>query len=402
MWPFGKVSNEKFAKMVAGRMRRQGLSGALEYDSDNFALVSDQGTSFLANMYAEYYAAPFLQRGRMLDAYIASFLAAADAEMPSSLDDARASLLPKVRERFFHESMDLQGRVRDKPFPTVRYRVMAEHLAVDVVYDTPNAVATISSDNMGEWGVTYEEALAIARDNLWAISNEPFGELGPGTYVSTWQDTHDATRMFLHDLVWQLDVKGSHVVMVPDRNVLLATGSDDAEGLVRIAKEAEHILNESPRPLCGLAFILNGSTWEPYLPPTGAPAYDELNALACQYMANLYSGQKALLEALHERDGTDIFVATYAAMQNRDTGYVWSWCTWASGVDSLLPVTGLVAMVDTSRPKDEQQLGFARWPEVISIAEAILEPCPDMYPLRYRVREFPSQEQLAQIEFVEQ
>lgn len=401
MWPIGKVSQEKFAKMVARRMRRHGCAEPVEYDHDSFALKSDHGTIFLSNLYAEYYASPFLQRGRMVDGYIASYLEATDSDMPSSLDDARGSLLPKVRERFFHDSLDLQGRLQDKPFPKVQYQVLAKHLAVDVVYDTPDAVGTVSSEDMDKWGVTFDEALAIARDNLWTVSNEPFAQLAPGTYVSTWQDTHDATRMFLHDLVWQLDVKGSHVAMVPDRNVLLVTGSEDAEGLVRMAEEAKSVLDESPRPLCGLAFILTGSTWQPYLPPADAPSHDELRLLACQYMANVYGEQKLLMEAIHERDGTDIFVATYDAMQNHDTGHLWSWCTWARDIDSLLPVTDLVAMGDLDRPEGEQQLGFAHWSQLLSVVGPTLERCPDVYPPRYRVREFPSQEQLGQIEFFE-
>jgi len=401
MWPFGKVSPEKFAKMVARRMRRNGYAGPIEHDRNDFALRSDCGTWFLANMYAEYYAAPFLQRGRVLDAFATSLLETTGAELPACLDDARANLLPKVRERMFHESLVLQSRLREEPFPKVQYQVLAEHLAVDVVYDTPGAVATVSSEDLERWGTTFDEALAIGRDNLWSISNESFGELAPGTYVSTWQDTHDATRMFLHDLIWQLDVKGSHVVMAPDRNVLLVTGSDDAEGLVRVAEEAKHILGESPRPLCGLAFILDGSTWEPYLPAADAPSYSELSLLACQYMASAYNEQKSRLEAIHERDGADLYVATYSAMQNSDSGRVQSYSTWARDVDSLLPVTDLVGLFDSDLPKDEQTLGFVRWAQVMSVVGATLEPCADMYPLRYRVREFPSKERLAQIEIVE-
>ena len=47
MWPFGTASHEKFAKMVIRRRRRHGYAGPLEYDRDEFALKSDQGTWFL-------------------------------------------------------------------------------------------------------------------------------------------------------------------------------------------------------------------------------------------------------------------------------------------------------------------------------------------------------------------
>ena len=70
-------------------------------------------------------------------------------------------------------------------------------------------------------------------------------------------------------------------------------------------------------------------------------------------------------------------------------------------MDSLLPVTDLVGLFDTDRPKDQQYLGFVRWSQVMSIAAEALKLCPETYPPRYRVRGFLSPEQLAQIEFVE-
>ena len=69
-----------------------------------------------------------------------------------------------------------------------------------------------------------------------------------------------------------------------------------------MAEEANRISGESPRPLCGLAFILNDSTWEPYLPPADAPSHNKLGLFACQYMASAYSEQKSRQEAIHERD----------------------------------------------------------------------------------------------------
>ena len=160
MWPFGKASPEKFAKMVTRRMRQHDHGGPMEYDSDEFALKSDYGTLFLGNMYAEYYAAPFLRRGRALDAFITSLLET-DTDLPSSLDDARADLLPKVRERMFHESWNLRGRLQENRPPKIQYQVMGEHMAVDVVYDTPYAVRTVSLEDLEQWGITFEEALTV-------------------------------------------------------------------------------------------------------------------------------------------------------------------------------------------------------------------------------------------------
>ena len=386
--------------MVARRIEQRGGPGPLEFDEANFALNSEAGVHYLGNVYAEYCAAPWRGRRQALDGFVRSFMEVGE-DLPSSFDDARPDLLPKVRERFFHEALRLRGRLQTQEFPEVPYRILAEHLAVDVVYDTPNSVRTVPPEDMDRWGIGFEEAMAVARDNLWRISNQPFGVLAPGAYVSTWQDTHDATRMFLHDLVWQLDVKGSHVAMVPDRNVLLVTGSDDAEGLRRIAAEAKHILEHSPRPMSGFAFILDGDTWQPFMPPADCPAYGELAVLAVQSMASMYGEQQGLMDAIHERGGTSVYVATYDAVQEEDTGRVRSRCTWTRGVDSLLPETDMVALVDTDLAEGDQMLGFAEWGQLASVVGAMLKTCPDVYPVRYRATEFPSQEQLARIELSE-
>ena len=79
------------------------------------------------------------------------------------------------------------------------------------------AVMSVSFDQLSDWGVTLDEALAIARENLWKMSNEPFSEVAPGVYFAEWGDAFDAARMFLHDLIWQLKVSGDHVVVIPAR-----------------------------------------------------------------------------------------------------------------------------------------------------------------------------------------
>lgn len=395
MWPFGKPSPAKFARTAARGLKRRGCSESLTYDKEDFALRSSGPTYFLGNAYAEYCSAPFLRKRVALASFLDSFMEMAD-ELPSSLDEARSHLLPKIRDRFSFESLRLRSGLRDQSFPEIQHRALAEHLALDVVYDAPKSVRTISPEELALWGIEFDEALAIARDNLWRISNEPFAKLGPRTYVSTWHDTHDATRLFLHDLVWQLEVKGSHVAMVPDRNVLLVTGSEDDEGLERITAEARHILGSSPRAMSGLAFVLVGSSWEPFVPAGKASACAGLRLLAIEHMGGLYGEQKELLDALNERSGTDLFVATYGAMRKNQTEEAYSWCTWTRGADSLLPKTDWIALADTSLPEGKELLGFVEWEKLAPVVGTMLDPVPAMYPARYRAREFPSEEQLRQ------
>ncbi len=54
MWPFGKPSPAKFARLVARTMKKRGIASSLDYDEDDFALKSEAHVFYLGNMYAEY------------------------------------------------------------------------------------------------------------------------------------------------------------------------------------------------------------------------------------------------------------------------------------------------------------------------------------------------------------
>jgi hypothetical protein len=105
-----------------------------------------------------------------------------------------------------------------------------------------------------------------------------------------------------------------------------------------------------------------------------------------------YSDQKPLLEALHEREGIGIFVAAYSAIQ-KDEGDVFSYCVWSKGVDSYLPRTHKVMFYEDGK---EGVIG-GDWDTVARVVGRLMEPVEDMYPPRWRVREFPTPAELEQL-----
>jgi hypothetical protein len=85
-------------------------------------------------------------------------------------------------------------------------------------------------------------------------------------------------------------------------------------------------------------------------------------------------------------------VASYSAQQDRTTGAITSYCTWTKGVRLLLPKTDLIGFVCG----EEVVGGLVSWSKVEEIAGDLLVP-QGMYPERYRVEEFPSDDQLEAI-----
>jgi hypothetical protein len=108
-----------------------------------------------------------------------------------------------------------------------------------------------------------------------------------------------------------------------------------------------------------------------------------------QTYADFYAYQKALLDELHESTGEDAFVASFTAAETKSTGEAWTYCVWANGALALLPKSDKVVFMRAGlAPR------FADWDRVVAEANNLMEPL-DMYPERYRVAEFPSERQLA-------
>ena len=206
---------------------------------------------------------------------------------------------------------------------------------------------------------------------------------------------NDASRLFLHDLVWQLEVKGDHVAMVPYRDMLLVTGSEDAEGLRRMASAAEPALQDS-RAMTGIPVRLKGTAWEPFLPDPEHPAYLPLKNLHAQTVAREYDQQEQLLDAIHERQGEDTFVANMMVVQNETSGLMHTMAVWSKGAVSLLPRVDKVAFIDPAEPEDGPVSTTAGWDTVCEAAGHLMQTTVS-YPARYRVSQFPDAELLASI-----
>jgi hypothetical protein len=124
------------------------------------------------------------------------------------------------------------------------------------------------------------------------------------------------------------------------------------------------------------------------MPPVGHPLHRAFKKLEINWIGPLYHGQEQLLNAIHEKQGIDIFVANYSVLEHED-GRRLSFCVWGNGVDSLLPVTDKVALMKGEGLPPV----FADWSRVIKTFGNLMERTDD-YPRRYRVREFPDEKMI--------
>jgi hypothetical protein len=386
---FGPPGRDTFAKLVASAIRRAGETRRILYDKGQFRLVcegSHSNIQFLQNGYEEYLAVPRNMRPQVVQRWAGHWFAS-QKDPPAEFEDASHDLLPVLRSRSYYELTRLRLALESGEMADCPYQIMADHLAVGLVYDLPNSMRTISQDDLDAWGVSFEEALTVAKRNLTQLPHS-FAEVG-GLYTAATNDSYDATRLLLPDLIQQFQLKGSPIATAPNRDRLFVAGEGDLAALRELAKATTEEVQHS-RMISGLALRFDGDDWRIWLPDRDHPLYTEFKNLQTRSLGHDYSEQKELLEKLHERDEVDVFVASFSGYQDKGSDLLTSVCVWGEGVLAWLPRTDKIAFAKDNN----KETVLVDWDRAAEVVGTQMEPT-ETYPQRFKVSKFPSSKQLA-------
>lgn len=391
---FGPPSKDKFAELVLKELKRQGAPFEAVYDRENFVLkykaYDIQGEANLGNIYDEYCHAEASEREVRLQAYVRTVFRV-EQGVPDEFEDARPDLMPMVRVRSTFDFLRIRQEIEGGPTPDFYVQTLGSHYCVNLAYDFPESMSMLTSQHLEDWGVTPYEALEVARQNL--VEREyMFAAIGESLYTSMTGDAYDASRLLLTDLIHKLEVNGDPIAMVPHRDKLFLTGSEDQAGLILMAALAGQALEE-PRPMYAIPMRLDGEDWVDWQPAPNHPAAETLRNLEVRSLYGDYQTQQELLNQLYESRDEDVFVASYSAIQKKDSEEITSYCVWGDGVDSLLPKTQQVAFAR----EGAGTIALVDWSRVRDVVGDLMEDV-GMAPPRYRVQDFPTASQLAELE----
>ncbi len=393
---FGKPpSKAQFVRLVTEALRQAGETAQLHYDREAFSLRTEgqaQRIFWLTNVYKEFCAAGPEQRQGLLRNFVRSWLVP-EHSVPEHFEDVHPDLLPAVRARGYFEVTLLQLKAEGHDADERPYRPLAEHLAVGLAYDLPGAIVQISEHHLRDWKVTFDDALKAACDNMRGMSRQPFKQGAPGVWMSPYCDNHDASRLVLTEQVRACAVRGDPVALVPNRDKLLITGSDDAHGLLTIATLGAEALNQ-PRFLSGIPVRLAGDEWVQFFPAADQPAYSRFRLLRAHSIGRDYANQGEALKAQYEKTDEDVFISQFAIMRKEATEEVMSYTVWSGDIESLLPEADVVYFVRMKNETDAEIVADAPWERVRQVVGDLMTP-QGFYPERYRVSAFPDAERLA-------
>jgi hypothetical protein len=406
----GKPSRADFAKMMIQALQKAGIETEDQSESDFSLKLAGGATFFLGNVYANFCGAPRGKRQAIVSEFVAAAASISDLpSIPADFAAIKPSLMPVIRdaasfsiERLMNRKNGKDAAPRAVPFGggdmvTVDgigelTKPVAEGLVVGLAYDAERTITSIYRDHFEKWGVSLDEAFKAAKENLWE-KTDPNRLAGQnGIYHGEWADSYDSSRLLLTELIYRLSVDGDPVAFVPNRDQLWVTGTNNSAGLAALLKGGLEGHFKQSHPLSPDLYVLVDGSWKVHVPED--PALRELwMKIKRQRDAIDYAQQQKLLNEIHEIEDIDIFVASYKVYERKD-GLAYSACVWTDGIDSSLPRSENIAlMADVENP----EYFVVPWEAAASVIGDLLELEPDLMPVRYRARQFPSEEQLARL-----
>lgn len=393
---FGPPGADRFARQMIDVFREVGSERDYEYDPEHFRLVAGEDRREILNLqnfYAEHCGLPRKYRRQHLRQVVRGVLQS-QLELPDEFEHAKPDLRPKLWMRAAFTKLNLRQKIEGGEGMDVPLYPLGEHLSIGIVYDLPHSMRSITNGDIDAWSTSWYEAFEAARHSL-EETDFAFAKIGEGLYASLTGDNYDASRILLSSLIEQLEVDGDPVAMVPNRDCLLVAGERDDMSISMMIDLAAKALDD-PRPMSAHPLKLQGDEWVEWMPPESHPAYEDLCLLQTQFLYQEYADQKLLLDQFHEQKLIDLFVASCSALQNQETEEVLTYCVWGEGVEALLPKTDRIMLA-----QEGGGIASGDWNDVTEIVGPLIVPEEEYYPPRFRVREFPSREQLEAIGFEE-
>ena len=376
-----------FANDLLRGAARSGLAD-WQFDAATQSLKSTQGSVFnLTNAFLDYCNAPAAERAAVFERHLA-MLTDFGKSPPSLWSLARKNVYPLLRSRY--DSLAITIRSRGESASPVRLgRPWHGDLVVRIAYDFGQHTTQVTQPKLDTWGVSEDELFDVALANLRAHPKPRWLKESDGLWTLDADEGYQESHLLLGTTIFAtLPAKGAAITLATNRGVLLATGADEPGGLEALLAAARSNILERPWPIDLVLLRAAGDGQLLPCEPEGVAART-LAALRRIDRAGTYAGQKDALEPYHEQAGIDVYVATFSLLGDKgDPDSVRSWCSWAKGVATLLPVTDLIGFV-RSEADGQTSTALVAWDAATRICGHYLTPT-DEDPMRYRVDAFPN------------
>ena len=217
-----------------------------------------EASAYLGNAYQEYLQDP-TAKAAIVARHVAALIETAAG--PKRLDPQR--IVPVIKDVGWLQDMQRAAQGSEQVSDDVN-----GDLVVVYAEDTPTNTLYFSVEQLKEAGIRPQELRSLAIANLRRIL--PPVETHSGRLVSMLTAGGDyVASLLLLDELWNgttLAADGEFVVAVPSRDVLLFTGTRNAQGVARLRELARKTAAESPYSLTDQLFVYRDGQFVRYVP----------------------------------------------------------------------------------------------------------------------------------------
>ncbi|MBP7862056.1 hypothetical protein KA183_10260 [bacterium] len=305
--------------------------------------------------------------------------------IPASFEEAKPQLRPVVRIKWFYPKED---------FPQIE---IGEHLCVLLGIDTPTTILYCDNYILNKWNAKFEDAIDYAIESLGKNTEFEFDTSRSNSdnedvcHFFTINDDYAASRVVFSGILESLPVKGDTLVVVPSKGYVMVTGTMGEFGLAHTF-DAVAELHEKPDALAPHFMLLKDGAYYPYEFDPEHPLFKDTSVLENEFMEQLYYAQKEQLSASFES-----IIGKHKLLDYVSNKKEYSICV-VEPEDIPASVPAASVIVFTSQ---EEMLAAAPLFHVLNIMGDTMIPL-DLYPERFEMNRFPSEEELEQISKVEE
>lgn len=389
-----KYTESKCAKEIIKTLKKIALDTNPIYEPKENQVKYKQngkdGFVYIGNIYNHLKSKSKQERYQYLHSFISSSL----EENEITYENSAHLLIPRLKSKAEVANRLMYINSLDAKPPTYFTSEFTSSFVWELGIDTGATVKIVSSDILEQLTLTKEEAMAIAKKNLFSISeNNFFEEIEKGLYLSRYNDDHDAARILMTDVISRLDVNGNPIAFVPSPNILLICGSEDVTILNNIHNYLDR-LSESCRPLSRQPLILIDGVWQDFIPENNMQFAGVINQIKIEEYRS-YSEQKKQIDALHESNNIDIFVSSFLLYERKDSELFFSTATWSETVHSWIPKAETISFV-ANDGMNGSFIGEIKFEDVLTNFPELVKPL-GYFPELYEVKEFPDKTKLEKL-----
>lgn len=271
--------------------------------------------------------------------------------------------------------------------PQIPTRPIARDLHWVLLAPTAHGRRLLTKADVASSSETFDQLVERAMEAFSLGLLERWASLDDMVFLPVVDRGSGACRVLHRRGTQELPFPGSAVVFLPSTSTAIVAPAAN-RGAVARAAELARFFSDPSQPLSLNPLVGRDGRWRPFTPPKDHPAYD-----ACAHLAILqkhaeitYQGQ-VLSQILDEE-----LSVSPAQLVETDTASL-TVCPWIDRSPTLLPETDLVAFISSTGTSTF----FTPWAAVEVICGELLLRTHH-HPVRYLAHDYPSVEQLRELE----